>query len=113
MAPGWDQLAFDAPEICGAIPGWAQATGIAGVRARLSSPRMAEITEWLARARGGDSGALARVFEALYPELRRLPQARAAAGERTLTPTALVHEAYLKLLGSASLELDDRRHFLA
>ena len=74
---------------------------------------MGEITEWLARARGGDSSALDRVFEALYPELRRLAHARAAAGERTLTPTALVHEAYLRLLGSATLELNDRRHFLA
>ncbi len=74
---------------------------------------MSEITEWLAMARSGESAALDRVFEALYPELRRLAQGRAAAGERTLTPTVLVHEVYLRMLGSIKLELNDRRHFLA
>jgi RNA polymerase sigma factor (TIGR02999 family) len=73
---------------------------------------MSEITEWLATARDGDSAALDRVFQALYPELRRLAQSRGSA-ERTLTPTALVHEVYLRLLGSAKLTLNDRRHFLA
>jgi RNA polymerase sigma factor (TIGR02999 family) len=73
---------------------------------------MGEITGWLARARNGDSAALDRVFETLYPELRRLAQARAAAGERTLTPTVLVHEVYLKMLGTEQLSLNDRRHFL-
>ena len=73
---------------------------------------MSEITAWLAQARDGDAAALDRVFAMLYPELRRLAQARAAAGERTLTPTVLVHEAYLKLLGTTDLALNDRRHFL-
>jgi RNA polymerase sigma factor (TIGR02999 family) len=80
---------------------------------RAIMPCMSEITQWLVLARSGDSGALERVFAALYPELRRLAQGRAAAGERTLTPTALVHEVYLRMLGSAHLELNDRRHFLA
>jgi len=51
----------------------------------------------------------------LYAELRRLA-ARAMAGEsgrHTLQPTALVHEAYLRLAGSAGLDLSDRRRFLA
>lgn len=74
---------------------------------------MGEITAWLARANGGDPAALDRVFEALYPELRNLARARAAAGERTLTPTVLVHEAYLRLLGNEALALNDRHHFLA
>ena len=73
---------------------------------------MGDITAWLAQARDGDAAALDRVFALLYPELRRLAQARAASGERTLTPTVLVHEVYLKLLGTAELALNDRRHFL-
>lgn len=73
---------------------------------------MGEITAWLAQARAGDAAALDRVFAMLYPELRRLAQSRAAAGERTLTPTVLVHEVYLKLIGSEQLALSDRCHFL-
>lgn len=74
---------------------------------------MGEITEWLRAAGAGKAGALAQVFDALYPELRHIAEARVLAGERTLTPTVLVHEAYLRLIGNAALSLNDRRHFLA
>jgi RNA polymerase sigma factor (TIGR02999 family) len=49
----------------------------------------------------------------LYAELRKLARARMArlpAGS-TLQPTALVHEAYLRLAGKADLHLENRRHF--
>lgn len=74
---------------------------------------MGEITELLGAVRGGDKAALGRVFDTLYPELQRLARSRIDAGERSLTPTVLVHEAYLRLVGSASLSLSDRRHFMA
>jgi RNA polymerase sigma factor (TIGR02999 family) len=74
---------------------------------------MSEITELLARSSAGDAAALDAVFGQVYPELRRLAAAQFARGHHTLTPTALVHEAYLRLLGNARLELTDRRHFFA
>ncbi len=74
---------------------------------------MGEITQLLGAVRAGDKDALGRVFDTLYPELQRLARARIDAGERSLTPTVLVHEAYLRLVGSAELSLNDRRHFMA
>jgi RNA polymerase sigma factor (TIGR02999 family) len=74
---------------------------------------MGEITRLLDAVRDGDKAALGRVFDTLYPELQHLARARIDAGERSLTPTVLVHEAYLRLVGSASLSLNDRRHFMA
>lgn len=76
---------------------------------------MGEITELLAAARAGSADRLDAVFEALYPELKRLASVRAAGSARTatLTTTALVHETYLKLVGSRYLDIRDRRHFFA
>jgi RNA polymerase sigma factor (TIGR02999 family) len=72
-----------------------------------------EITQLLERARAGDRDSLDRVFEQLYPELRRLAQARIAQGDRTLSPTMLVHESYLRLVRNQQLSLTDRQHFMA
>lgn len=74
---------------------------------------MTEITDLLTRVREGDRRAIDAVFAQLYPELRRLALQRISRGERTLTPTVLIHEAYLRLLGNARLGLVDRRHFMA
>ncbi len=74
---------------------------------------MSEITQWLIEARDGERNSFDKVFNALYPELRALAQARLFVGERTLNPTMLVHESYLRLIGNASLSLNDRQHFLA
>jgi RNA polymerase sigma factor (TIGR02999 family) len=55
------------------------------------------------------------VFDRLYPELKRLANARLqvmSAGQ-TLTPTALVHEAYDRLVSASRLDIRDRRHFFA
>jgi len=73
---------------------------------------MSEITELLAHARS-DSDALGRVFTLLYDELRQIAKANMSAGEKTLSPTVLIHETYLRLLGNAQLALNDRHHFLA
>jgi RNA polymerase sigma factor (TIGR02999 family) len=74
-----------------------------------------EITTLLAAAGAGDRGASDRLFEAVYAELRRIArrQRAAAAPMATLSTTALVHEAYLKLSGEARWSVEDRRHFFA
>jgi RNA polymerase sigma factor (TIGR02999 family) len=55
------------------------------------------------------------LFMALYDELRRLAMAQLSAErpDHTLTPTALVHEAFLRLQGSPDLRFNDRPHFFA
>jgi RNA polymerase sigma factor (TIGR02999 family) len=71
-----------------------------------------EITQLLVRARQGEPEQLAQVFAALYPELLRMARMRLSSPEATLTPTVLVHEAFLRLTGG-SIRLNDRHHFFA
>jgi RNA polymerase sigma-70 factor, ECF subfamily len=73
------------------------------------------VTEMLARARAGDSSALANVFPLIYDELRRLArlQLRREPDGHTLSPTALVHEAYMRLIDYSRIEWTGRAHFLA
>lgn len=69
----------------------------------------------LLRAAGPRRGAPDRVVPLVYDALRRLAW-RALRGERsghTLSPTALAHEAYLKLLGMRRIEWQNRDHFFA
>jgi RNA polymerase sigma factor (TIGR02999 family) len=62
----------------------------------------------------GDSSALDRVMPMIYAELRRLAgyYLRQERKEHTLQPTALVHEAYFRLLGENRPEYQNRAHFL-
>lgn len=71
------------------------------------------ITGLLSEMRGGDAAAAEALFERVYAELRRLAGAylRKERQDHTLQPTALVHEAYLKLIGSDNKNWHDRRHF--
>jgi RNA polymerase sigma factor (TIGR02999 family) len=76
-----------------------------------------DITVLLDAAREGDRGALDRVLATLYQELHSMAR-RQLAGQQhghTLDATALVHEAYLKLIGrgDGSAKFDDRAHFFA
>jgi RNA polymerase sigma factor (TIGR02999 family) len=73
-----------------------------------------EVTSLLDRWREGDRGALASLTPIVYAELHRLAS-RALARERpdhTLQPTALVHEAFLRLHGGRPAACRDRLHFL-
>jgi RNA polymerase sigma-70 factor (ECF subfamily) len=73
------------------------------------------ISGLLGRIGDGDRDAMNRLFPLVYAELRRIAQ-RQLGGERTghtLDATALVHEAYLKLLDGPPVETRDRSHFLA
>lgn len=73
-----------------------------------------EITRWLELARAGDTTALDRLMQTMYAELHGIAQ-RQMRNERsghTLQPTALVHEAVLRLLGKSAPALENRNHFL-
>ncbi|MGD8494910.1 MAG: ECF-type sigma factor [Gemmatimonadales bacterium] len=73
-----------------------------------------DVTRLLAAVEAGDSGALERLLPLVYDELRHLAeiQLRRERAGHTLQPTALVHEAYMKLAGG-DLSISDRAHFLA
>jgi len=79
-----------------------------------SDERQVGVTELLRRWREGEDEARDDLMTLVYPELHRLA-AGYLRGERsghTLQPTALVHEAYLRILGT-DVEWQDRVHFLA
>jgi RNA polymerase sigma factor (TIGR02999 family) len=80
----------------------------------LSSSSSSPVTELLARWSEGDAAARDALIEVVYQELRRLA-GRCLAGQQhqTLQSTALVHEAYLRLAGQASLRAESRTHFFA
>ena len=74
-----------------------------------------DITIWLDSARNGDRAALDRVLATLYQELHTMAR-RQLSGQHgyTLDATALVHESYLKLIGSTgTAKFEDRAHFFA
>lgn len=76
---------------------------------------MGDVTELIARAREGDRAAFDRLFELLYPELRRIAHARLSRNVRDalIDTTALVHECYLKFSQGSRLTPADRVHFLS
>ncbi len=77
---------------------------------------MSEVTRLLDALQQGDAGAAADLVPLVYTELRRLAAQRLSqepAGQ-TLEPTALVHEAYLRLVGDRpARQWDSRGHFFA
>ncbi|MCG8421565.1 MAG: sigma-70 family RNA polymerase sigma factor [Proteobacteria bacterium] len=75
----------------------------------------AEITQLLAEVRQGEPGAVDQLFSAIYQELRVLArrQLHRRRPGQTMDTHALVHEAYLKLVGQLASEWNDRAHFLA
>jgi RNA polymerase sigma factor (TIGR02999 family) len=71
------------------------------------------VTELLHSVRAGEPGAQDRLAAAIYEELRRLAASymRRERPDHTLQPTALVHEAFIRLMGQERLEWQDRSHF--
>jgi len=71
------------------------------------------VTQLLVRWRSGDSDALHELMPLVYQELRRLAHSyiRRERPDHTLQSTALVHEAYVRLTGSAPPQWEDRAHF--
>jgi len=83
----------------------------------LYPPTMSDVTRLLEAAAAGDSQAASDLLPLVYEELRRLAASRMAQENPglTLQATALVHEAYLRLVGArtASAGFDNRGHFFA
>jgi RNA polymerase sigma-70 factor (ECF subfamily) len=74
------------------------------------------VTEMLVAHREGAVGAFDRLVELVYPELRRVARQQLRRGRPdgpVLDTTALVHEAYLKLVDQTRMQARDRGHFLA
>lgn len=67
------------------------------------------------KASAGDASALAKVFPLIYDELRRIArlQLQNEPEGHTLSATALVHEAYMRLIDHTRLQLNGRAHFMA
>jgi RNA polymerase sigma factor (TIGR02999 family) len=78
-------------------------------------PQLNDVTLLLAEAGRGDAAASARLMELVYGELRGLAggYARRQRADHTLQPTALVHEAFLKLVDENATPWNDRAHFFA
>jgi RNA polymerase sigma factor (TIGR02999 family) len=77
---------------------------------------MTDVTRILAQIQAGESGAAEQLWAVVYDELKKLAAARLhhEPSGQTLQATALVHEAYLRLVGPAGeREWDNRAHFFA
>ncbi|HEY4306749.1 MAG TPA: sigma-70 family RNA polymerase sigma factor [Gemmatimonadaceae bacterium] len=73
------------------------------------------VTQLLSRVSAGDDEAMDRIFPLVYSQLRSAAEAalRSERPGHTLQPTALVHEAFLKLVGGGPIPARDRNHFLS
>lgn len=78
-----------------------------------STGNMSNATVILAAAKAGKLQAAEQLLGLVYDELRRLAASKLAheAPGQTLQPTALVHEAWLRLVGEQSASFNDREHF--
>lgn len=76
---------------------------------------MSELTELLAAARQGDQQAAGQAFSLLYDDLRRLARSKLRQHQpmTLLDTTSLVHESYLRFVGTDGLPVTDRHHFFA
>jgi RNA polymerase sigma factor (TIGR02999 family) len=76
-------------------------------------PAAGGITELLRLWRGGDRQALSQLIENLYPELRQIASARlrGQAANATLSPTELLHEAWMRLAAAEGLSFAERAPF--
>lgn len=73
------------------------------------------VTQLLDAVGRGEGGAADRLWSLVYDELRGMAagQMGQEGGPRTLQPTALVHEAYVRLMASGDATFENRRHFFA
>jgi RNA polymerase sigma factor (TIGR02999 family) len=79
----------------------------------MTPPPAGEITRWLRNWGEGDQAALDRLMPAVYQELRRVARSylRSERPDHTLQPTALIHEAYLRLIAQQFPAWQSRAHF--
>ncbi|MFC1791348.1 sigma-70 family RNA polymerase sigma factor [Gemmatimonadota bacterium] len=78
-------------------------------------PALGEVTALLQRSSSGDPEAVNSLFQLLYAELHHQAQGQRSRweGNHTLNTTALVHEAYVKLIDQGQTSWNDRAHFMA
>src|SRR5580693_3703343 len=81
----------------------------------MSEDQPGQVTELLHHWKQGDEKALRALLPLVYKELRRLAHyhLQSERADHTLQSTALVHEAYLRLLGGQPADLQNRSHFIA
>jgi RNA polymerase sigma factor (TIGR02999 family) len=81
----------------------------------MTAPDPEPVTQLLVAAGRGDARAGSRLWTVIYDELRRLARRQLAREGRdcTLESTALIHEAFLRLVGDEPVEWANRRHFFA
>ncbi len=79
----------------------------------METPAPNEITQQLVAWSKGDAAALEQLIPAVYQELRRMADhyLRGENAGHTLQPTALVHEAYLRLIDQTQVQWQNRAHF--
>ena len=77
--------------------------------------RMSDVTKILSRSQRGEAEAVDELLPQVYDELRKLAAAKLAREKpgQTLQATALVHDAYLRLVGTGQADFDGRGHFFA
>ena len=76
---------------------------------------MSEVTKILVAIESGNSAASEQLLRVVYDELRQLARQHMASerADHTLQPTALVHEAYLRLVNGSSMQVESRTRFFA
>lgn len=81
----------------------------------MSDSQQSSVTQLLDSLRAGDKGAFEQLFPLVYAELHRVAgnQRRRWEGDDTLNTTALVHEAYLRLVDQTAPQWVNRPHFMA
>lgn len=81
----------------------------------MPTPQSHEVTQLLLAWSEGDQGALDRLMPLVYGELRRLAHSymRNERAGHTLQTTAIIHEAYLRLIDAGQVRLENRAHFFA
>lgn len=79
----------------------------------MSSNSSGEITQMLLELTDGNADAVDQILPHIYDELRRLAGSylRRERSDHTLQPTALVHEAYMKLIDQRQVKWQNRAHF--
>ena len=75
----------------------------------------ADVTQLLAKMRDGDNEAVVRLIPLVYRELRKIAAGmmRHERPDHTLQPTAVVHEAFLRLMDGEGVTFENRAHFFA
>ncbi len=105
-----DSMFYGLPERSNEHPSY-----LPGVDAAGHALVMSDATQILIAVRAGDSRAAAQLFELVYAELRQVAAQKMAheGAGHTLQPTALVHEAWLRLGADAQPHWQNRAHFFA